>query len=127
LFYVSGSLYVASLELVWQVINFAVSFIIVTGLFSLIFKLLLRVTAAWKDVLFGQHSLRYFSMSGSFLLASILNRSGFGVWGSRNSNCHGVVYYSAQIFLLGAEFTWIYAGRFGSRKNINHNGNQLQI
>jgi membrane protein len=27
------------------------------------------------------------------------------------------VYYSAQIFLLGAEFTWLYAQRFGSRKN----------
>jgi membrane protein len=26
------------------------------------------------------------------------------------------VYYSAQIFLLGAEFTWVYAGRYGSRR-----------
>ena len=26
------------------------------------------------------------------------------------------VYYSAQIFLLGAEFTWVYAHRFGSRQ-----------
>jgi membrane protein len=28
------------------------------------------------------------------------------------------VYYSAQIFLLGAEFTWVYANRFGSRKPV---------
>jgi membrane protein len=27
------------------------------------------------------------------------------------------VYYSAQIFLLGAEFTWVYANTFGSRKH----------
>jgi len=26
------------------------------------------------------------------------------------------VYYSAQIFLFGAEFTWVYSHRFGSRK-----------
>jgi membrane protein len=26
------------------------------------------------------------------------------------------VYYSAQIFLLGAEFTWVYANTYGSRK-----------
>jgi membrane protein len=26
------------------------------------------------------------------------------------------VYYSAQIFLLGAEFTWVYSHKFGSRK-----------
>jgi hypothetical protein len=28
------------------------------------------------------------------------------------------VYYSAQIFLLGAEFTWVYARRYGSMKNL---------
>jgi membrane protein len=29
------------------------------------------------------------------------------------------VYYSAQIFLLGAEFTWLYAKRYGSRKTTD--------
>ena len=28
------------------------------------------------------------------------------------------VYYSAQIFLIGAEFTWVYAGNFGSRRPV---------
>ena len=29
------------------------------------------------------------------------------------------VYYSAQIFLLGAEFTWVYAHEYGSRRNVS--------
>ena len=41
------------LELAWQAINFAVSFIMVAGLFALMFKMLPRVSVAWGDVLIG--------------------------------------------------------------------------
>lgn len=30
---------------------------------------------------------------------------------------HGHLYYSAQVFLMGAVFTWVYAQRFGSRRH----------
>ena len=29
------------------------------------------------------------------------------------------VYYSAQIFLLGAEFTWVYCNTYGSCKQLD--------
>jgi membrane protein len=56
---------------------------------------------------------------GKFLVAMYIGRSdvasGFGAAGSLVVVLVWV-YYSAQIFLLGAEFTWVYAHRFGSRR-----------
>ena len=40
-------------EMAWQAINFAVSFVIIAGLFALLFKLLPRVSVAWGDVIIG--------------------------------------------------------------------------
>ena len=34
------------------------------------------------------------------------------------------VYYSAQIFLMGAEFTWVYARTFGSMRNLTESANE---
>ena len=109
------------LEMVWQVINFAVSFIIITGLFALIFKLLPRVKVAWGDVLFGAVFTALLFNVGKFLIALYIGKSGvvsgFGAAGTVIAMVLWV-YYSAQIFLLGAEFTWLYAERYGSRKNL---------
>ena len=56
---------------------------------------------------------------GRYLIGLYIGRSGvvtgFGAAGSLVVILLWV-YYSAQIFLLGAEFTWVYANRFGSRK-----------
>jgi membrane protein len=110
----------ASLEVIWQAINFMVSFLIVTGLFAIIYKLLPRVSVAWRDVLIGAVITALLFTIGKFLIGLYIGKagvtSGFGAAGAVIAMVLWV-YYSAQIFLLGAEFTWLFAQRFGSFKN----------
>lgn len=111
------------LEMAWQGINFAVSFVIITGLFAVLFKWLPRVSVAWGDVIIGAVFTALLFNLGKFLIGLYIGKtgvvSGFGAAGTVIAMVLWV-YYSAQIFLLGAEFTWLYAQRFGSRKNTNH-------
>ena len=100
-----------------EIVNQVVSFVIFAALFALIYKLLPRVKIAWRDVWVGAAVTSLLFAVGKFLIGYYLGTgsvaSGFGaaasivvllVW----------LFYSAQIFLLGAEFTWVYAHRFGS-------------
>jgi membrane protein len=109
----------AGLEVVWQVMNFALSFLIISGLFALIFKLLPRVRVAWGDVAIGSVFTALLFNVGKFLIGLYIGKtgvvSGFGAAGTVIAMVLWV-YYSAQIFLLGAEFTWLYAQRHGSRR-----------
>ena len=109
----------SSLEIVWQGINFIVSFVIVSGLFALIFKLLPRVKVAWRDVIVGAIMTALLFNIGKFLIGLCIGKtgavSGFGAAGSVIAIVLWV-YYSAQIFLFGAEFTWLFAKNFGSMK-----------
>ena len=104
-------------ELLFQAINFAVSFVVVAGLFALMFKLLPRVSVAWGDVLIGAGVTALLFNIGKFLIGLYIGKSGvvsgFGAAGTLIAMLLWV-YYSAQIFLLGAEFTWVYAKRHGS-------------
>jgi membrane protein len=99
-----------------QVINFVVSFAIITGAFAMIYKFLPRVTVAWHDVWIGAAVTALMFSIGKFLIGLYLGRSsvasGFGAAGSLVVLLIWV-YYSAQIFLLGAEFTRLYAHRRG--------------
>jgi len=58
---------------------------------------------------------------GRFLIGLYIGKSGiasgFGAAGSV-AVIFVWVYYSAQIFLLGAEFTWVYARTFGSMRDL---------
>ena len=109
----------SGLEIVWQGINFIVSFVIVSGLFALIFKLLPRVKVAWRDVAVGAVMTALLFNIGKFLIGLYIGKtgavSGFGAAGSVIAMVLWV-YYSAQIFLFGAEFTWLFAKNFGSMK-----------
>ena len=111
-------------EFAWQTINFAISFIIVTGLFALMFKFLPRVSVAWGDVLIGAGFTAFLFNIGKFLIGFYIGKtgvvSGFGAAGTMIAMVLWV-YYSAQIFLLGAEFTWLYAKRYGSRNATKSN------
>lgn len=106
-----------ALEVIWQALNFIVSFVIVTGLFAVIFKLLPRVSVAWKDVIVGAVLTALLFNIGKFLIGLYIGKtgatSGFGAAGSLIAMVLWV-YYSAQIFLFGAEFTWLFAKKFGS-------------
>lgn len=101
-------------------LNFAVSLAIITGMFALIYKLLPRVKIAWRDVWIGASVTALLFSAGKYLIGLYLGTSGvtsgFGAAGSLVVLLVWV-YYSAQVFLLGAEFTWVYAHRHGSLVN----------
>jgi membrane protein len=105
--------------LLLEAVNFLVSFAITTGLFALIYKLLPRADIAWRDVWIGSAVTALLFSIGKFLIGLYIGRSGvasgFGAAGSFVVLLIWV-YYSAQIFLLGAEFTWVYANAHGSRR-----------
>ena len=88
------------------------------------FKFLPRVSVAWGDVLIGAGFTAFLFNIGKFLIGFYIGKtgvvSGFGAAGTMIAMVLWV-YYSAQIFLLGAEFTWIYAKRYGSRNATKSN------
>ena len=89
----------------------------------MIYKFLLRVSVAWRDVWIGAALTALLFTIGKFLIGLYLGRSsvasGFGAAGSLVILLVWV-YYSAQIFLLGAEFTRLSAQRRGA-VGINQN------
>lgn len=100
-----------------QLLNFVVSFGVITALFALIYKLLPSVRIAWGDVWIGGAATSLMFAIGKFLIGLYLGTaaisSSFGAAGTLVVVIVWV-YYSAQIFLLGAEFTYHYALRHGS-------------
>jgi membrane protein len=80
-----------------------------------------RVSVKWRDVWLGAVVTSLLFTGGRFLIGMYIGRSnlasGFGAAGSLIV-VFVWVYYSAQIFLLGAEFTWIYARTFGSMRDM---------
>jgi membrane protein len=113
-----GGSYFAGRDVLMQVLNVAVSFGIVTLLFALIYKILPRVHISWSDVWIGSAVTALLFTLGKLGIGLYLGMSsvtsGFGAAGSIVVLLVWV-YFSAQIFLLGAEFTWVFAHRHGSR------------
>jgi membrane protein len=105
-------------EALLQALNFGISFAITTLLFALIYKLMPRARIAWRDVLVGSAVTALLFEIGKFLIGLYLGKtsvaSGFGAAGSLVVLLVWV-YFSAQIFLLGAEFTWVYSHEHGSK------------
>jgi membrane protein len=106
-------------ELLLQGVNLLVSFMLITVIFALIYKIMPRVHVAWRDVWVGASVTALLFSIGKSLIGLYIGHSGvtsgFGAAGSLAVILLWV-YYSAQIFLLGAEFTWVYAHTLGSRR-----------
>jgi len=99
-------------------LNFIISFIVITFLFAMIFKFLPEIKIAWKDVWLGAAVTSALFSLGKFLIGLYLGRSEVGnTFGAAGSLAILLiwVYYSAQILFFGAEFTQVYANRYGSR------------
>lgn len=104
-------------SLLLQALNFLVSFGLVTALFATIYKMLPAVPIAWRDVVTGAAVTALLFDIGKYLIGVYLgNSAATSTYGAAGSLLVVLVwvYYSAQIFLYGAEFTKIYAHRFGS-------------
>jgi membrane protein len=108
-----------SLPFLVKSLDFLISFLVIAGLLSLIYKFLPACRVEWRDVWLGSFVTSLLFVIGQFLLGWYLGRaavtSTFGTFASL------IVFllwtnYSAQIMLFGAEFTQVFAQSHGSRK-----------
>jgi membrane protein len=105
-------------EAVLQSLNFLLSFVVITGLFALIFKVLPDARVAWRDVWVGAALTAALFTIGKFAIGLYLGKSDVAsAYGAAGSLVIILVwvYYSSQILLYGAEFTQVYANRLGGR------------
>jgi membrane protein len=100
----------------WQALNWLVSFGLITLLFALIYKLLPDTKIEWSDVWVGAAVTALLFDIGKYLIGMYLGRSSWiSAYGAAGSLVIILlwVYYSSQIFLFGAEFTYVYAEHKG--------------
>ena len=106
-------------HLILQALNFLTSFALITILFAAIYKILPDKHIEWRDVLVGAVATAFLFTVGKFLIGLYLGSSTVA---SSYGAAGGLIivllwiYYSAQIFLFGAEFTKVYAHHHPSRR-----------
>jgi len=106
-------------QLSLALLNGGVSFLLAAALFAAIYKILPNLSLEWRDVIAGAVGTAALFQLGQLLLGYVLGSMGV----TRTYGAAGGlillllwVYYSAQIFLLGAEFTKVYACHYGSHQ-----------
>ena len=110
-----------------HILNFGLSFVVITLLFGLLFKYLPDAVVPWRDVWYGAGLTSLLFVIGKYLLAFYLGRSSTAsAYGAAGSLVIVLlwVYYSSLILFVGAEFTHCYAagchiilpGKHASRK-----------
>ena len=108
-------------ETVLYLTNITLSVGNATVLFAMIFKVMPQAKVSWRDVWTGAAVTAVLFEAGKWLISLYIGKtsvtSSFAAAGSLVVLLVWV-YYSAQIFLLGAEFTWVYANDHGSRAGI---------
>jgi membrane protein len=109
---------IPGIDFIWEIVNFVVSFGVITLLFALIYKYLPDVKITWNDVLTGAIITALLFTIGKTVLGQYLGSGSFGsAYGAAGSLVIILawVFYSAQILFFGAEFTQVYARRYGSQ------------
>jgi membrane protein len=99
-------------------IDAAVALVVISTLLALIYKILPDAKVAWRDVWVGAVATAILFMIGKYVIGLYVGRASVGsAFGAAGSLAVLLVwiYYSAQIVLLGAEFTRVYANRFGAK------------
>lgn len=104
------------------IFNILFSFILTTLMFAMIYKIMPRANIRWSEVWIGATLTAALFTVGKWLIGIYIGQSaitsGYGPAGALLALLIWI-YYSAQIFLMGAEFTWAYSHLFGSRRNGN--------
>jgi membrane protein len=106
-------------ETILGTLNFLISFALLTALFAAIYKVLPDRPLAWGDVSVGALATALLFTLGKTLIGLYIGSSAVASsYGAAGALIIVLlwVYYSAQIFLLGAEFTKVYARHFGSMR-----------
>jgi membrane protein len=109
---------VTSLPIVLPLLDVTLSFAMTVVLFAMIYKYVPNEDIAWRDVWVGAVVTAFLFSIGKSLIGLYLGRSSFSsAYGAAGSLIVLLlwIYYSAQIFLLGAEFTRVFAYSQGSR------------
>lgn len=99
--------------------NFVLSFLVVTTLFALIYRILPDAVVAWRDVALGAAVTALLFSLGKYLIGLYLGRAGLAsAYGAAGSLVLVLlwVYYSSMIVLFGAEFTRVHSRRFRPRR-----------
>jgi membrane protein len=103
-----------------NVVDVVLSGVLIAGLFAAMFKVLPDTPIAWRDVGLGAVATTVLFEGGKYAIALYVGTSNVASsYGAAGALIVLLVwiYYSAQIFLLGAEFTRAFAKRFGSHAN----------
>lgn len=108
---------IPGIKTILEIANFVVSFLMVAVLFAAIYKILPDRQLKWKDVAVG-------AVATAFLFTVGKTAIGLYIGSSSVASSYGAagalvivllwIYYSSQIFLLGAEFTKVWASHHGS-------------
>jgi len=107
-----------SLHFLAHAVDAALSIGVFTGLFGLMFKVLPDVEMSWRDVWVGAALTAVLFFVGKLAIGLYLGHSAMASsYGAAGSFVVLLVwvYYAAQVFFLGAEFTQVYANEYGSR------------
>lgn len=101
----------------WQCVNLTLSLGVITVLFAIIFKVVPDIEIRWRDVLVGAFFTAVLFSIGKYALGLYLGTSSVASsYGAAGSVVALVVwvYYSSQLVFLGAEFTQVFARRYGN-------------
>ncbi|MBV8729933.1 MAG: YihY/virulence factor BrkB family protein [Acidobacteriia bacterium] len=112
-------------EFVLQALNLLLSFLGITILFALLYKIVPDFPIAWSDVWIGAAVTSLLFSIGKLLIGLYLGKASVGsAYGAAGSLVILMVwiYYSSQIFFLGAEFTRIFSERHGSHSSASTTG-----
>lgn len=109
--------------IVFYIINVAITLVVTTLIFGVIFKVLPDAKIKWKDVLAGAIATSLLFMLGKFGISLYISKSNVGsTYGTAGSMVILLlwIYYSSIILYFGAEFTKAYAVKYGSEIHPNH-------
>ena len=101
---------------VMDVTNYFISLIVISGIFSLIFKFLPDAKIRWRDVLVGGIVTGLLFTLGKFLIGLLLSNTNITTTYGAAGSLAGIlvwVFYSSIIVLIGAMFTRVYAANIG--------------
>ncbi len=108
-----------SLGVTLELVNLCFGFALTTAMFALIYKVMPRARIGWIDVWIGSAVTSMLFTAGKAVIGWYIGTSGVASGFGAASAIVALlvwVYWSAQVFLIGAEFTWVFAHRFGSRR-----------
>jgi len=103
-----------------NLVDIVLSALLIAGMFAAMFKILPDIDIAWRDVAIGALATTALFEAGKYAIAFYIGQSNVASsYGAAGALIVLLVwiYYSAQIFLLGAEFSRAYARRYGSHAN----------